>query len=668
MTNEKMNPMPYRAADAAAMFAAAGAAEAAGPDMAAPMITPDDVARGTELLRRYKDGKRALEARIIADEQWYRLRHWQYLRDRRREQGADVVEPTSAWLFNAIVSKHADAMDSFPEAVILPRSEQDEPDAKALSAIVPAVLEKTHFEQVWSDAWWYKLKHGCAAYGVFWDSAGSNGLGDVAVRQLDLLNLFWEPGITDIQASRNLFVCALMDNDDISAAWPDARPGSCGVELAQYLYDDAVDTSNKSIVVDWYYKKPLPGGGTALHLIKFTGRDLLYASENDPAMAGGFYPHGQYPVVFDVLYPEAGTPCGFGMIAVSKDPQQYIDRLSGNLLEMSMKASTPRFWVKKGCGVNAQEFLDWSKPLVEVEGSIDDERLRQISLYNLDGQWVNMLQLKIDELKETSNSRDVTQGSVSGGVTAASAIAALQEAGSKSSRDTLRASYRAFERVVELVIELIRAYYTETRPFRVAAQGAQGYAFCTYSNAGLQARTVGMDADGMALQRAPAFDGPAQRADGHGFLSGLVRRGRFRCGGRSALLRRGGKIGFAHILCSLLPSAGAFCDDAVFLRLRFQQRVGVRIRARVRCLRLRRHDAAAHGLEHLVAPRKLHHLQHRHRLLRERGVKDPQLIQLPRQLVLRRGRIRALLLRVDRHVERRRALQRHAVGVHADGP
>ena len=223
-------------------------------------------------------------------------------------------------------------------------------------------------------------------------------------------------------------------------------------------------------------------------------------------MAEGFYPHGQYPVVFDVLYPEAGTPCGFGMIAVSKDPQQYIDRLSGNLLEMSMKASTPRFWVKKGCGVNAQEFLDWSKPLVEVEGSIDEERLRQISLYNLDGQWVNMLQLKINELKETSNSRDVTQGSVSGGVTAASAIAALQEAGSKSSRDTLRASYRAFERVVELVIELIRAYYTETRPFRVAAPGAQGYAFCTYSNAGLRARVVGTDADGGVLCRAPAFD------------------------------------------------------------------------------------------------------------------------------------------------------------------
>lgn len=466
-----------------------------------PVVTDEDVARGVELLRRYKDGKRALEARIIADEEWYRLRHWQYLRSRSRARGETPVEPTSAWLFNAITGKHADAMDSYPEAVILPRSPADEPDARALSAVVPALLEKNGFEQVWSDAWWYKLKHGCAAYGVFWDPQRENGLGDVALRRLDLLNLFWEPGVTELQESRNLFLCALVDNDAITAAYPDVQPGNCGVELAQYLYDDAVDTTDKSIVVDWYYKKRLPDGRTVLHLIKFTGDSLLYASENDPAMPDGFYAHGRYPVVFDVMYPEAGTPCGFGMIAVSKDPQQYIDRLSGNLLEMSMKASRPRFWVRKGSGVNAQEFLDWSNPLVEVEGSIDEERLRQISLYNMDSQWVNVLQLKINELKETSNSRDVNQGSVSGGVTAASAIAALQEAGSKSSRDIIRASYRAFVQVVELMIELIREFYTETRPFRVAVPGAQRYAFADYSNAGLRPHETG---DGLC--RMAAFD------------------------------------------------------------------------------------------------------------------------------------------------------------------
>ena len=45
---------------------------------------------------------------------------------------------------------------------------------------------------------------------------------------------------------------------------------------------------------------------------------------------------------------------------------------------------------------------------------------------------LNVLEMKIDELKETSSNRDVSQGSSSGGVTAAAAIAALQEAGNKT--------------------------------------------------------------------------------------------------------------------------------------------------------------------------------------------------------------------------------------------
>ena len=268
------------------------------------------------------------------------------------------------------------------------------------------------------------------------------------------------------------------------------------------ILDRTITDEAAEIMLKMGLRKPK----TLAEIARITGDSLLYASENDPAMADGFYAHGRYPVVFDVMYPEAGTPCGFGMIAVSKDPQQYIDRLSGNLLEMSMKAARPRFWVKKGSGVNVQEFLDWSNPLVEVEGSIDEERLRQISLYNMDSQWVNVLQLKINELKETSNSRDVNQGGVTGGVTAASAIAALQEAGSKSSRDVIRASYRAFVQVVELMIELIREFYTETRPFRVAVPGAQGYAFADYSNAGLRPHGTGTDANGAPLCRMAAFD------------------------------------------------------------------------------------------------------------------------------------------------------------------
>ena len=78
---------------------------------------------------------------------------------------------------------------------------------------------------------------------------------------------------------------------------------------------------------------------------------------------------------------------------------------------------------------------------------------------------VNHKTNKIDELKETSGNSDFSQGSTQSGVTAASAIAALQEAGSKLSRDMIRSYYEGFEEETYLVIELIRQFYTEPRSF-----------------------------------------------------------------------------------------------------------------------------------------------------------------------------------------------------------
>ena len=137
-------------------------------------------------LQKYKQGKKNLEQRIIENDLWYKLRHWECIRKHN-----DEVEPTSAYLFNCIANKHADAMDSFPEANILPREIGDKGEAKMLTSIVPVVLDQCDFEKVWSDTWWYKLKTGTGVYGVFWDATKLNGVGDVSIRKVDLLNLFW---------------------------------------------------------------------------------------------------------------------------------------------------------------------------------------------------------------------------------------------------------------------------------------------------------------------------------------------------------------------------------------------------------------------------------------------------------------------------------------------
>lgn len=441
------------------------------------VIGSEEVRQAAQVLQKYKEGKANLEQRIIGNEQWYKLLHWGQLR-KEGKAGGDV-EPASAWLFNSIANKHADAMDSYPKPNVLPREEGDREDAKMLSSVLPVILERNGFEQVYSDVWWYKLKSGTGVYGVFWNPRLENGLGDIDIRKLDLLNLFWEPGISDIQKSRNLFSVELLDNKVLESRYPmlKGKLGGDAIDVARYIYDDAVDTADKTVVVDWYYKNEDESGKALLHYVKFAGDTVLFASENEPEYRErGFYDHGEYPVVFDTLFLEEGTPAGFGYIDIMRDAQGYIDRLGGAILKNNLVGAKPRFFIKDTASINEEEFADTAKDFVHVAGQLSEENLRQITVEPVSSAALNVLQMKIDELKETSGNRDFSQGSTASGVTAASAIAALQEAGSKLSRDMNKSGYRAFQKINYLCIELIRQFYDEPRSFRITGtQGAEEF-------------------------------------------------------------------------------------------------------------------------------------------------------------------------------------------------
>ena len=465
-----------------------------------------DEARST--LARYKGGKANLESRIVEDELWWELRHWEAMREKHPKEW--TAHPTSAWLFNTIMNKHADAMDNVSEPVILPREASDEDAAKVLSSVIPVVMENCDYDQIYSDAWWEKLKHGTSVYSAHWNPKLENGLGDIELRQVDLLNIFWEPGITDIQKSRNLFVVELVDEDLLERQYPQhkGRLGGDAISVKQYIYDDAIDTSNKTMVVDWYYKVEGPDGRTILHYAKFAGDTLLYASENDPQYQDrGYYDHGRYPFVFDTLFPEKGTPVGFGYIAICKDPQMYIDKMYGYILDHAERTANPRYFSSENTDMNESEFLDWKRPMVHVTGALGPDRVQRIEVPPVSSVYMDIMQLKIDEMKETSSNRDVNSGGASGTNTAAG-IAALQEAGNKTSRDMIAAAYRAHVELVDLVIELMRQFYSESRAFRIVSPNDAGqYSFIEMDNSMLQDQPQDpLHPGAEILYRRPTFD------------------------------------------------------------------------------------------------------------------------------------------------------------------
>ena len=494
-------------------------------------IDTEEIKRAHTILQKYKNGKTNLEQKIIQNEQFWKLRHWEQMR------GSKWV-PATAYLWNAITSKHADFMEAYPEPNVLPREVDDKYQAEMLSEIIPVILEQNQFRKTWSECGWYKLKQGTGIYGIFWDKT-KNGIGDIVCEKVDALNLFWQPGITDIQNSRHLFHTELVDNDILEAQYPQLQ-GKLGADVniytAKYLYDDQVDTTEKSTVIGWYYHKTNSQGKRVLHYCKFCGDEVLSATENDtqPLMAPvtdpmtnqpmidefgqpmmqqiaepksetGIYDHGMYPFVFDNLYSIEGTPFGNGMTDIFKDTQIDIDMLHRAGMKNSLMGATPRFFKRRDCAVNMEDFSDWEKEIIDVEGKLDEESLRQIGVDPLSNAYFATLDREVEMLKETSGNRDVNNGGSPSGVTAASAIAALQEQGNKGIRDVISTSYEAYKQIVVMVIELIRQFYDVPRQFRIIGQGAQ-MRFETFDNSGIKPQSQGVDFGMYMGERMPLFD------------------------------------------------------------------------------------------------------------------------------------------------------------------
>lgn len=455
----------------------------------------------TRILQRYKAGKASVERRAVAAENWWKLRN--SAEERKISEGTGGFQAASGWLHNVIVSKHADAMESYPEPVILPREPEDRQEAALLKKIIPVILEQSDFEKTWSDCMWQKLKTGTGVYKVFWDPEKAGGLGDISIERIDLLSVFWEPGIRDIQRSPYFFHTALEDNEALEELYPQlkGRLKSSGFTATSFVYDDSVSTDNKSTVIELYYKRR-ENGRNVLHYCKYVGDTVLFSTENQ---GEPLYEHGLYPFVFDSLFPVEGSPCGYGYIDLCRNAQTQIDMMQTAFIKNVMVGALPRYFQRMDGAVNEEEFLNLANPIIHVSGNLGEDSLRTVDYKPLSGSYLEMRQSVINELRETSGNTETAVGISTTGVTAASAIAALQEASGKGSRDATKNSYRAYGRIIELCIELIRQFYDLPRCFRISGDMGD-MDFIAYSNRNLLPKSQGRMGGVELGLRKPVFD------------------------------------------------------------------------------------------------------------------------------------------------------------------
>ena len=215
-------------------------------------IGQEEIKNAAQELRRFRRARAAHESRVKEEEKFFRLR---VLPKAHSNAEGEAFAPHSAWLLNTILQKHADMMENIPTASCLAREPGDVEDAKAISAILPVILERSHFEESYSENMWSKLKHGSCAYGVFWNNDLENGLGDIDVRRVEMSQLFWQPEVRHLEDSSAVYYVQAVSEESIRARFPHYNgKGASAASLGLTVGGDG----NFLGVVERYYKKRLP--------------------------------------------------------------------------------------------------------------------------------------------------------------------------------------------------------------------------------------------------------------------------------------------------------------------------------------------------------------------------------------------------------------------------
>lgn len=414
-------------------------------------IKPEFLSKALTAMNQYRSDRESLLMRIRDNERIYQALYSSTSEELKKNMKCDT-----SFIFSSIENAVADAAENYPMPNVLEREPYGADAADALSQLLPVLMKSSDFYRVYKKNARNKCKFGTAAYGVFYNDEKQN----VDIRSLNIPNILCDMHVDDIQDSSFLFITAMVENDVLKSEYPE-HEGIFTGDASEETINGTNKLLDRSEVCDCYYKK---ADGT-LHMMKLCHGKILEATEDMEGYEEGLYKHGKYPVVLDTLYQIPNCPFGFGMIDIGKGTQIEIDKLDAAITKNIMVNAAPRYMAKEGCGLKEDEMLDLEKAIVHYKTGDG------ASIIPIEGKEVNQFYIthrenKKDELKEILANRDFQQGATSGGVTAASAIESLQQAGEKRSRSQLKDTYAAYKDVAYMVIELIRQFYYDERYYR----------------------------------------------------------------------------------------------------------------------------------------------------------------------------------------------------------
>ena len=382
------------------------------------------------------------------------------------ENDAEVVRGdkrprmSTPMITSCIENIKADLIDEAPDAVILPDAAGDAPlvTAKVLTKVVEQELDACDWEGEYAKATQDFLQDGWTVLEAGHDPMANNGLGGSFIRYIMNKNFMCDPDTPNLQDGRACFVLDVKPWDWLKQHYPDVYPFMEGDDFGTTRTDEIESTTTPNTpkvyrVIEMWVKKYDPEAKrTDVHFVRVAGHQVIEDSAR--TYPNGYYEHGRYPFRICTLYPQKGNALGLGICDLFKDTQRYADKLNAILLENALRARNPRLFIQQGL-VDVDDVRDFTKEAIEVQGNLE-AAVKWMETQPLPSYLMNFAQMLQQSIKNEAGSNDQSRGQTAGGVTAASAITALQDMSTKRSRMEARELQRGFKECVRMMIEIMR--------------------------------------------------------------------------------------------------------------------------------------------------------------------------------------------------------------------
>lgn len=215
-------------------------------------------------------------------------------------------------------------------------------------------------------------------------------------------------------------------------------------------------TANKARVVEIWTKDK----NNTLRRRVVANEKLLYDSKSD---GSSFYEHGRYPFVIIPCYSVEGRLWGMGEVELLKPTQDLINDLDDQIRMNARLMGNIQIVVGLSSGINIRKWTNKAGLKIPAR---DHDAWRMVQPPQIPEY---ILRRRVEAMREAeviSGRPDVTEGRRSG-VRAASAIMALQEAGSRRARHKKMFLQDSLSRVFDFCIDYLKEFYTEEQAFRI---------------------------------------------------------------------------------------------------------------------------------------------------------------------------------------------------------